>query len=113
MFYSHFIAVKVLDGVNLPYLNLNFDQIWGTQKSGQKSGWKISDMKVKHALKLRRMGQDTMSIVNSTNRYDKEIKKGWKVSKYLGKLDKEKGFVPKGQKMLGRNTTMPKISIQV
>jgi len=36
-------------------------------------------------------------VYHSTNRYDKEIKKGRKVSKYLGKLDKEKGFVPKGQ----------------
>jgi transposase len=36
-------------------------------------------------------------VYHSTNRYDKEIKKGRKVSKYLGKLDKEKGFIPKGQ----------------
>ncbi|MBA5942332.1 MAG: hypothetical protein H0M93_03270 [Methanophagales archaeon] len=36
-------------------------------------------------------------VYHSTNRYNKEIKKGRKVSKYLGKLDKEKGFIPKGQ----------------
>jgi len=36
-------------------------------------------------------------VYHSTNRYDKEIKKGRKVSKYLGKLDKEGGFIPKGQ----------------
>lgn len=36
-------------------------------------------------------------VYHSTNRYDKEIKKGRKVSKYLGKLDKEKGFISKGQ----------------
>ncbi len=46
-------------------------------------------------------------VYHSTNRYDKEIKKGRKVSKYLGKLDKEKGFTPKGQnKVVGpRNIT--------
>ena len=36
-------------------------------------------------------------VYHSTNRYDKEIKKGRKVSKYLGRLDKERGFIPKGQ----------------
>ena len=36
-------------------------------------------------------------VYHSTNRYDKEIKKGRKVSKYLGKLDKERGFIPRGQ----------------
>jgi len=36
-------------------------------------------------------------VYHSTNRYDKAIKKGRKVSKYLGKLDKQKGFIPKGQ----------------
>lgn len=36
-------------------------------------------------------------VYHSTTRYDKKIKKGRKVSKYLGKLDKEKGFIPKGQ----------------
>jgi Transposase len=36
-------------------------------------------------------------VYHSTNRYDREIKKGRKVSKYLGKLDKEGGFIPKGQ----------------
>jgi transposase len=36
-------------------------------------------------------------VYHSTNRYDKEIKKGRKVSKYLGKLDKESGFIPRGQ----------------
>ena len=36
-------------------------------------------------------------VYRSTNRYDREIKKGRKVSKYLGKLDKERGFIPKGQ----------------
>jgi transposase len=36
-------------------------------------------------------------VYHSTNRYDKEIKKGRKVSQYLGKLDKEVGFIPKGQ----------------
>ncbi|MEA2032547.1 MAG: transposase [Euryarchaeota archaeon] len=36
-------------------------------------------------------------VYHSTSRYDKEIKRGRKVSKYLGKLDKERGFIPKGQ----------------
>nr|QNO51065.1 hypothetical protein HCFNICHJ_00022 [Methanosarcinales archaeon ANME-1 ERB6] len=36
-------------------------------------------------------------VYHSTNRYDKEIKRGRKVSKYLGRLDKERGFIPKGQ----------------
>ncbi len=30
-------------------------------------------------------------VYHSTNRYDRDIKKGRKVSKYLGKLDKEGG----------------------
>ena len=36
-------------------------------------------------------------VCHSTSRYDKEIKKGRKVSKYPGKLDKEVRFIPKGQ----------------
>jgi transposase len=50
----------------------------------------------KTCLELK-MHRSNYYVYHSTNRYDKEIKKGRKVSKYLGKLDKEKGFIPKGQ----------------
>jgi transposase len=36
-------------------------------------------------------------VYHSTNRYDKEVKKGRKVSKYLGKLDRESGFISREQ----------------
>lgn len=41
---------------------------------------------------------DCHYVYRSTSRYDKKIKKGRKVSVYLGKLDKEYGFIPKGEK---------------
>jgi len=37
-------------------------------------------------------------VYSSTTHYDKTIKKGRKVSVYLGRLDKEYGFIPKGEK---------------
>ena len=37
-------------------------------------------------------------MYSSTSSYDKNIKKGRKVSVYLGRLDKEYGFIPKGEK---------------
>lgn len=37
-------------------------------------------------------------MYSSTSSYDKKIKKGRKVSVYLGRLDKEYGFIPKGEK---------------
>ena len=50
----------------------------------------------KKCLEIKMQGSNCY-VYHSTNRYDKAIKKGRKVSKYLGKLDKEKGFIPKGQ----------------
>jgi len=50
----------------------------------------------KKCLEIKMLGSNYY-VYHSTNRYDKEIKKGRKVSKYLGKLDNEKGFIPKGQ----------------
>ncbi len=52
--------------------------------------------KGKKCLEVKMQGSNYY-VYHSTNRYDKEIKKGRKVSKYLGKLDKEVGFIPKGQ----------------
>jgi transposase len=43
-----------------------------------------------------KMRGDCYYVYNSTSRYDPKIKKGRKVSVYLGKLDKEHGFIPKG-----------------
>lgn len=50
----------------------------------------------KKCLEIKMQGSNCY-VYHTTNRYDKEIKKGRKVSKYLGKLDKEKGFILKGQ----------------
>ncbi|RZN42145.1 MAG: hypothetical protein EFT35_02035 [Methanophagales archaeon ANME-1-THS] len=50
----------------------------------------------KRCLEIKMEGSNYY-VYHTTTRYDKEIKKGRKVSKYLGKLDKEKGFIPKGQ----------------
>jgi len=50
----------------------------------------------KKCLEIKKLGAKWY-VYHSTNRYDPTIKKGHKVSKYLGKLDKEKGFIPKGQ----------------
>ena len=50
----------------------------------------------KKSLEIKMQGSNYY-VYHTTNRYDREIKKGRKVSKYLGKLDKEKGFIPKGQ----------------
>jgi len=50
----------------------------------------------KKCLEIKMQGSNCY-VYHTTNRYDREIKKGRKVSKYLGKLDKEKGFIPKGQ----------------
>jgi len=50
----------------------------------------------KKCLEIKTQGSNYY-VYHSTNRYDRDIKKGRKVSKYLGKLDKEKGFIPKGQ----------------
>ena len=47
-------------------------------------------------------------VYRSTSRYDKEIKKGRKVSVYLGKLDKEHGFVPKGKQPKTDMTLLPR-----
>jgi len=52
--------------------------------------------KVKTCLEIKMQGSNYY-VYHSTNRYDKEIKKGRKVSKYLGKLYKEQGFIPRGQ----------------
>jgi hypothetical protein len=52
--------------------------------------------KGKKCLEVKMLGSNYY-VYHSTNRYDKELKKGRKVSKYLGKLDKEAGFIPKGQ----------------
>ena len=38
-----------------------------------------------------------MSTTPPIGIYDRALKKGRKVSKYLGKLDKKRGFIPKGQ----------------
>ena len=50
----------------------------------------------KTCLEIKMQGSNYY-VYHSTNRYDREIKKGRKVSKYLGKLDKEQGFIPKRQ----------------
>jgi transposase len=50
----------------------------------------------KTCLEIKMQGSNYY-VYHSTNRYDKEIKKGRKVSKYLGKLDKEQGFIPRGR----------------
>jgi hypothetical protein len=47
-------------------------------------------------------------VYHSTSRYDKEIKKGRKVLMYLGRLDKEHGFLPKGEKSEANMTPMPR-----
>ena len=38
-----------------------------------------------------------MSTTPPIGIYNRALKKGRKVSKYLGKLDKKRGFIPKGQ----------------
>jgi transposase len=50
----------------------------------------------KKCLEIKKLGSKWY-VYHSTNRYDRDLKKGHKVSKYLGRLDKEKGFIPKGQ----------------
>jgi len=50
----------------------------------------------KKCLEIKMQGSNCY-VYHTTSRYDKAIKKGRKVSKYLGKLDKEKGFIPKGK----------------
>jgi transposase len=54
-----------------------------------KAGEKCLEIKVRG---------DCHYVYRSTSRYDKKIKKGRKVSVYLGRLDKEYGFIPKGEK---------------
>jgi len=55
----------------------------------RKAGKKCLEIKVRG---------DCHYVYSSTSSYDKKIKKGRKVSVYLGKLDKEYGFIPKGEK---------------
>ena len=64
-----------------------------------KAGEKCLEIKVRG---------DCHYVYRSTSRYDKEIKKGRKVSVYLGKLDKEHGFVPKGEKPEANTTLLPR-----
>ena len=60
--------------------------------------WLEEQRKVgKKCLEIKVRG-DCHYVYNSTSSYDKKIKKGRKVSVYLGKLDKEYGFIPKGEK---------------
>jgi len=47
-------------------------------------------------------------VYHSTSRYDKEIKKGRKVSVYLGRLDKIHGFIPKGEKPKANTASIPR-----
>jgi transposase len=47
-------------------------------------------------------------VYRSTSRYDKEIKKGRKVSVYLGRLDKINGFIPKGEKPKSNTAPIPR-----
>jgi transposase len=47
-------------------------------------------------------------VYRSTSKYDKKIKKGRKVSVYLGKLDKEHGFIPKGEKPKATMIPLPR-----
>ena len=47
-------------------------------------------------------------VYRSTSRYDKEIKKGRKVSVYLGKLDKVHGFIPKGENPKANMALLPR-----
>ena len=47
-------------------------------------------------------------VYRSTSRYDKEIKKGRKVSVYLGRLDKIHGFIPKGEKPKANTAPIPR-----
>lgn len=54
-----------------------------------KAGEKCLEIKVRG---------DCHYVYRSTSRYDKKIKKGRKVSVYRGRLDKEYGFIPKGEK---------------
>ena len=62
---------------------------------------------VEKCLEIKVRG-DCHYVYHSTNRYDKEIKKGRKVSVYLGKLDKEHGFLPKGEKPEANTTPLPR-----
>ena len=55
----------------------------------RKAGRKCLEIKVRG---------DCHYVYSSTSSYDKNIKKGRKVSVYLGRLDKEYGFIPKGEK---------------
>jgi transposase len=64
-----------------------------------KAGEKCLEIKVRG---------DCHYVYRSTSRYDKEIKKGRKVSVYLGRLDKEQGFIPKGEKPEVNTTPMPR-----
>jgi transposase len=47
-------------------------------------------------------------VYRSTSKYDKKIKKGRKVSVYLGKLDKEHGFIHKGEKPKATMIPLPR-----
>ncbi|MDI9394013.1 MAG: hypothetical protein QM426_00710 [Euryarchaeota archaeon] len=55
----------------------------------RKAGEKCLEIKVRG---------DCHYVYRSTSRYDKKIKKGRKVSVYLGRLDKKYGFILKGEK---------------
>jgi transposase len=61
----------------------------------------------KKCLEIKVRG-DCHYVYRSTSRYDKKIKKGRKVSVYLGKLDKEYGFIPKGEKPKTNMTPVPR-----
>lgn len=61
----------------------------------------------KKCLEIKVRG-DCHYVYRSTSRYDKKIKKGRKVSVYLGKLDKEYGFISKGEKPKTNMTSVPR-----
>ncbi len=60
----------------------------GWLENQRKAGEKCLEIKVRDSCHY---------VYRSTTRYDRKLKKSRKVSEYLGKLDREHGFIPKGE----------------
>ena len=85
---------------NVPY-NIGNMEPWAKDwlEEQHKAGEKCLEIKVR---------DNCHYVYHSTSRYDKEIKKGRKVSVYLGRLDKVHGFIPKGEKPKANKASIPR-----
>jgi len=90
-------------GIYLYYVPYNIGNMetWAKDwlEEQHKAGEKCLEIKVR---------DNCHYVYHSTSRYDKEIKKGRKVSVYLGRLDKIHGFIPKGEKPKANMAPIPR-----